>query len=410
MIRPTKAVFVNTSDIKYIALIISIFVAACIETDIYLPAFPDMMAYFHATEESIQNILTWNFFGICLSGPFYGPISDSFGRKKPLLVALGLFLLGSMLTVYADSFTVMLFGRLLQGLGSGGCFTLGTAVIFDAFQGEKAISMLSKLNFIMPFIMATAPLVGGWLNQAYGFRSNFLAIAGFVLLSLIICLFCFAETHPKEKRTPFALTKVLSSFKEVFSCLPFWQLTAMCCLVFGAFLAFLSTTSLLFVLELGVSKGAFPYFQGALLAAWVVGNLTCAPAIRTWGLGQVKMGGAILVGFGGISLLAAGWLTPDNPYALTAPMVIFTFGANWMVGLYFPESMELLPHIKGVTASLLTSARLLTAALVVALAGYLYDGTIYPIASIVFAVVAVILPLMVHYERGKRPLPLSDKL
>src|SRR5690349_13920675 len=105
---------------KYIFLIISIFIAACVETDIYLPAFTDMMAYFAIPEDAIQGLLTWNFIGICLVGPIYGPLSDSLGRKKPLLFALGIFFLGSLLTLVAENFTLMLIGRVLQGLGSGG--------------------------------------------------------------------------------------------------------------------------------------------------------------------------------------------------------------------------------------------------------------------------------------------------
>ena len=88
-----------------------------------------MMKAFSVSEGAIQGLLTWNFVGICLSGPFYGPISDSFGRKKPLMFALVLFFLGSVLTLFSIDFSQMILGRVLQGLGSGGCFTLGTAII-----------------------------------------------------------------------------------------------------------------------------------------------------------------------------------------------------------------------------------------------------------------------------------------
>lgn len=100
---------------KTLFLMIVIFIAACIETDIFLPAMVDMMNYFHVSEEEIQMLLTLNFAGICLSCPLYGPISDAFGRKKPLLVALGLFLMGCILTLFSNDFTVMLAGRVLQG-------------------------------------------------------------------------------------------------------------------------------------------------------------------------------------------------------------------------------------------------------------------------------------------------------
>jgi len=71
-------------------LIFVIFIAACIETDIYLPAFPDMMVFFSATEDEIKSSHL-NFIGICISGPFYGPISDASWQKKPLMAALGYF-------------------------------------------------------------------------------------------------------------------------------------------------------------------------------------------------------------------------------------------------------------------------------------------------------------------------------
>jgi len=144
-------------DTAYLLLIISIFISAVIETDIYLPAFPDMIGYFNQTESNIQKLLTWNFVGLCISGPIYGPLSDSYGRRKPLLMALCLFGVGSLITIRSDNFDMVLIGRILQGLGSGGCFTLGTAIIFDVFQKEKATNALNRINIIVPFIMATAP-------------------------------------------------------------------------------------------------------------------------------------------------------------------------------------------------------------------------------------------------------------
>src|SRR3990170_6693591 len=94
-------------EFRYLFLIIVVFIAACIETDIYLPAFPDMMAWFSTSEAAIQGLLTWNFVGICVSCPFYGPLSDSLGRKKPLAFALGMFLLGSIITIFAQTLDQM---------------------------------------------------------------------------------------------------------------------------------------------------------------------------------------------------------------------------------------------------------------------------------------------------------------
>ncbi|MBM3194092.1 MAG: multidrug effflux MFS transporter [Chlamydiae bacterium] len=387
-------------EIKYLFLLIVIYIAACIETDIYLPAFPDMMSWFSASEGSIQNLLTWNFIGICIAGPLYGPISDAVGRKKPLFIALGLFFLGSLITIFAQTINQMLLGRVLQGLGSGGCFTLGTAILFDAFQKEKAIRALNQLNLIIPLIMAMAPMLGAYLNLTYGFRSNFLTIALFVFASLVISIAFFEETHPKEKRTPLKITSILLDFKKAFSSKPFWQLTLVMCILFSAYISFLSGSAILFVVEFNMSKAVFPFVQGAILGGWVIGSLTLEKAIKKWGVFSIKKAGIALSALFGLTAVAFALLFPKNPYLLTAAMTFYAFGANWVIGLYFPEGMEILPDIKGITSSLMTSARLLVASITVSLVGYTYNGTIYPLAIVIGLTIAIILPTLYLYEKS----------
>lgn len=392
----------NRSEWKFLILATLIFISACIETDIYLPAFPDMMAYFSVSEESIQSLLTWNFFGICISGPLYGPLSDAYGRKKPMTIALVLFFVGSLITLFSEDFSWMLWGRLLQGIGSGGCFTLGTAVIFDAFQGEKAIRAANHLNSILPLLMALAPMLGGYLNYTFGFRSNFLAITLFVAMSLFVCVFFFTETLAKEKRSVFQFRKVCSDYRRACSTVAFWQVTIIISVLFAGYLAFLSITAVLFVVEFGVSKALFPFFQASLLGSYIMASLTCSRAVKFWGVSHVRLIGVVLVVLGTLCFLGAVLYDPRDPYLLTLAMVIYSFGTNWLQGLYFPEGMELLPDIKGVTASLITSTRLLLTAMIVGVAGHFYNATIFPVLIAIILVTLTTVCLMIFYER-KRP-------
>lgn len=387
---------------KFLLLIITIFITACIETDIYLPAFTDMMAYFHVSEDTIQSLLTWNFVGFCVAGPFYGPLSDAYGRRKPLLVALGIFLIGSIITLSSHTFTGMLIGRVLQGLGTGGCFTLGTAIIFDIFQQNKAIEALNRINTICPFIMAMAPMAGGYLNNHFGFRSNFIAIATGVLASLLITLFFFSETLPSSKRTPFSLPKLLSDFKKVGASLPFWQTTVIVSVPFAGYLAFLSGISVLYILEFHIPKASLPYHQAAMLGSWLAASLTFKPYLKRYSIPNVKFVGTSLMLTGAVILAAACWIAPANPFVMTAALCFVAFGANWSQGLYFPECMELFPDIRGITASMLTSARLLITAATVGIASVLYNGTIYPIAGVVTAAIIIALMTTLWYERQRK--------
>lgn len=389
------------AEIKILFLIIVIFIAACVETDIYLPAYPNMIAYFGVSKAAIQRLLTWNFIGICLSGPFYGPISDAFGRRKPLLFALVLFEIGSLLTVFANRYETMLIGRFLQGLGSGGCFTLGTAIMFDTFKKEKAMRAVNQLNTIIPVIMALAPFVGGILNYYYGFRSNFSLIAVMALISLTISFLMFEEPLSKEKRKPFHAYQILSDFKRAFLCLPFWQITIVLSLMFSAYIAFLSIISVLYPIEFGVSQTMFPFFQGALLISWLIGSLSFKRVLKVFGAIRIKRFGMKLLVLSAVLFALATLFASRNPYLLTAPMVVFALGANWMMSLYFPEGMETLPDIKGTTSSLMTSFRLLITSLSIGAVSHSYQGTIVPVTWVVVITALVSMLLLTRYEKIK---------
>jgi DHA1 family bicyclomycin/chloramphenicol resistance-like MFS transporter len=157
----------------------------------------------------------------------------------------------------------------------------------------------------------------------------------------------------------------------------------------------------LFVVEFGMSKKLFPFVQAAILAAWVAGSLLLNRFIVKWGMTKVKKVGIAFCVIGGLGHVAAAFIAPTDPYLLTAGMLLYAFGGNWIFGLYFPEGMELLPDIKGITASLMTSARLLISASVVGLASALYDGTIYPLAYVILGTIAIMLPSLLFYEKRK---------
>jgi len=99
------------------------------------------------------------------------------------------------------------------------------------------------------------------------------------------------------------------------------------------------------------------------------------------------------------------WIAPHNTYLSIAMIMINAFGANWTQGLYFPEGMNLFPEIKGITASLLTSARLFISALVVGCTSAMYNGTIYPIAFVVCGVTIVSFATVIWYENRKVDIP-----
>jgi len=382
-------------------VILTVF-AACIETDIYLPAFADMMEYFKISEDQVQSTLTWNFIGLCVSGPFYGPLSDALGRKPLLLGALSLFFLGSLCTVVASSFETLLLGRVLQGLGSGGCFTLGTAIMFDIFDEKQAARAMGHLNTAIPLLMAGAPLLGGLLTNVWGFRANFMVIAASVFVSLAVLLASFNESLLASKRTPFSLGLIVAGFSRALSNKAFWQLTLIVSLLFAGYLVFLSSTAVLFVVDLGVPKNLFPFYQVAILGAYVLGSLLVSPVSKRFSVQTLSTGGLWLIGLGFLGLVGMTLLAPTSPLLLTLPMMAYAFGSSWAQIPYWNAVMFLMPEIKGITASLVTSCRmLLTAGLIGGVSGF-YNGTIWPTTLGVGLAAMVSLLLARTYRNDSR--------
>ena len=402
----SKSIAVRWSapEIRQLAQLVMIFTGAAIETDIYLPAFPDMMRAYAVSEAQIQGLLTWNFLGLCVSALVYGPLSDTFGRRRPLLIALSLFFLGSVLTVWAKDFSWLIVGRVIQGLGSGGCFSLGSAVIFDFYSPQKALVALNLLNMIVPVLMALAPMVGGVLNQWYGFKANFLAILLVVFLSWVSTLIFFRETLHEESRHRLEPEKLVKNLWKVMSSFTFWQMNLPVCLLFGGYLAFLSITAVFFVVELQVPSSMYPWFQAAVLGGWLIASLSSSHLIQRWGAQKTKKIGIVILCWSMLGFELACYFTPRNPYSLTVWMVLYTFGYNWVQTPYFGEIMGLMPRLKGIVGSLVTSTRLLLASLMVALVGEFYRQSIVSFALVFLGMSIVVLSMIYLREttRSKR--------
>ena len=110
----------------------------------------------------------------------------------------------------------------------------------------------------------------------------------------------------------------------------------------------------------------------------------------------------ICASIGTVALIAVSIWAPTSPMLLTGCMLFYAFGSSWMMAVYFAEGMEILPDIKGVTASLLTSGRLLLTAVIVGVVSHLYDGTVYPLVISIVFIMVVSLITMHFYEKKKQ--------
>ncbi len=346
-------------NILLLGTLVLSFTAFCVETDMYAPSFPDMVAYFATSEAYIQHILTANFIGLFLSTLIYGPLSDSFGRKPLLSAGVGLFALSSVMCMLVSTVDALILWRLVQGLGSGAITGIGTAMVFDAFPKEMTARLIAILNSFVTGVMAFAPLAGSWVNILFGWRMNFVIIAVLAILSTLSVVFLVKETHPVQQRAPFSLRGIFNEYGRMLINPTFMFNTLLWNIMFGLLMVFVANLSLIYIDHLNVSEKIFGFHQASIMATFFVASIAAAQCIAKWGMNRTKWLGNVFFGMGAIALIllvAINWL---QPILISLSMSLCSAGVALACAIYYVDAMSEFPQSTGMLAALSQGLRLL---------------------------------------------------
>ncbi|MCG7489863.1 multidrug effflux MFS transporter [Vibrio sp. Of14-4] len=385
-------------------LMVFIFLAASMETDIYLPTFPDILKDLNTNAVMVQRIISYNFIGICLGSLIYGPLSDHFGRRPIMMFGFLIFLGASIGCVFAQTIDQLLAFRLIQGFGSSACIIVGTTMIFDLFEEESAAKLVADLNALTVSVMAFAPLIGGWISIHMGYHANFEFIAILVFISAVKCFLFVPESLPSKKRKKLIPKRVMSDYKCILSSYSFWYSTLITSLILAGYMVFVSNMSLLYVDNLEVKPEHFPFHQMATLGTFALFSLSNGRLIDRFGVEKLKGSGLCLM----FLSIASFWLVPNkmlsSPDFLTFIVCVFSVGAALSIGLFFADSMQVFPEMTGIAASLVTSIRLVLVAIAIDVASGFYDGSSQSVVNAMTTIVMgiAVLVLFRNIKRFKQ--------
>ncbi|MDD9156328.1 multidrug effflux MFS transporter [Aliivibrio sp. S4TY2] len=245
---------------------------------IYLPSLPLISQDLGVSSSDVQLLVTLFLVGFGGSQLFYGPLSDALGRRPIFILGQGIYLLGTVLCFsMTDNFTVLVFGRLLQGLGAGSASVLGRSVLRDSYSGyhlTKAMSYISITASILPIL---SPVIGGWIAWHFSWQWVF----GFVLIYLMSILaigyFILPETLPyKPQKFSFGQT-----LRDYGSLVGNAQVISSASLNWVSYLSSLVSVSLLpFLLQDGLGLTAAEYGQvmiipsaGLMIGSFILNSL-----------------------------------------------------------------------------------------------------------------------------------------
>lgn len=374
-------------------LLILSLVTCCIEVDISVSGFPYMANYFIASESMIQLTMTYNFLGFCLASLLYGPLSECYGRRKIMLIGNAIMSIGAVGCVLAKTIEALLIARFIQGIGAATSAVIAFAIIADVYQGVRSAKIIGIMNTILTSVMAIAPIVGGFINNAIGWHGNYILVA---LISIISWLSLWlglpeTKTYPEE----FKPRKALRDYRILLLNPQFLYASLIPSVMFSAYMSFIAGSPFLYTNTFGLSIIAYVAHQGIIIESFAFISLFSGKIISVLGERKCIIYGVGLNILGPILMLILGFVSSSYPYLMTGFMIIFSIGFAIAYPVIFSRSLEVFPAIKGAASSIIMSMRALLVSAFTGLAGYLYNGQLIMVASVLLFACIIILILSV---------------
>ncbi|WGF87547.1 Bcr/CflA family multidrug efflux MFS transporter [Marinivivus vitaminiproducens] len=370
--------------------------------DMYLPSFPRIAHDLATDEGAVQFSLVSFFVALALGQAFWGPLSDMYGRKRPLLVGLGLFVLTSLGCALAASIEALTLLRFVQGLGASACMVISRAVIRDLYSGVDAARLLSLVLLVLGVSPIIAPLFGSLLLQLVHWPALFLVFAAFGIACMALVAFLLEETQPPARRVGAGFGAAFAIYRRLMIDRRFVGTVFVGGFAQAGMFAYLAGSPFVFM----TLNGTTPVLYSVIFAVNAIGLIGGAQfnvrLIRAFGAEALIRCATAVYALAACVLLVVTLLSVPGLPALVLPLFVLVS----CMGLIMPPSAMLAidphPTIAGTASSLIGTLQWTAAASSGVIVSLLFNGTALPMVGTI-AVCA--LGAMVMARLILRPVP-----
>ncbi|MCZ2823217.1 MULTISPECIES: multidrug effflux MFS transporter [unclassified Modestobacter] len=379
-----------------LALTLGAFVAlGPLTIDMYLPALPTIATELETTSAAVQLTLTGTLIGLALGQLVLGPLSDRFGRRRPLLAGTAVHVIASLLVLLAPNIAVLGALRVLQGMGTAAGAVIAIAVVRDLFVGRAAATMLSRLFLVLGAAPVLAPTIGGEVLRFTSWRGVFLILALYGVALLAIGFFLIRETLPPERRSTEGVGGTLRGYRSLFGDRTYVGLVLVAGLTMAGLFAYVSGSSFVYQRQFGLDEQQFGLLFGAG-AFWLIAATQLNPLLLRWfSPAQVLVAGTIAGALSGLTLTVLAATETGGLFAVAIPLWAVLFAC----GLALPNApaLALSRHgeAAGTAAALLGAVQFGVGAAVSPLVGLLGNDAVAMGAVIVGSLSLAIVVLVV---------------
>ena len=348
-------------------------------TDLYLPSLPHIGADLQAAPAAVQLTLSAYLIGFSAGQIVYGPISDASGRKPVLLAAFGIFLVATIACAMAVSIDMLIAARVLQAFGGAGPIILARTIVRDLYDGPRAGRELSMMGSIMGVTPVIAPIFGGFLQVAFGWRASFIAMALAATGLVAMAAIWLPETIRTRQSGGLSPRAIFASYAAVARNRTYLVYVGLLALSYAGLFAFISASSFVMQGVYGLHEVAFGIAFAICSMSFVLGTLIGTRIVSRRGFDRTIAVGVALLMLGGVGQLLGVVLAPSVLVALIAPEMLFFAG----IGLVLPQAMAAamspFPDRAGAASSLAGFVQMVFASVTGAIIGSFVGGSAMPL-------------------------------
>ncbi|MDF3054326.1 MAG: MFS-type bicyclomycin resistance protein [Gammaproteobacteria bacterium] len=367
-----------------------------VETDLFIPSFPELRETFNLTPFMVQLTLSLNFIAYCVCALFAGMLGDKYNARHVIIISLLVFVGGSIFTVAATNFPILLTGRLLQGIGIAAPTTLAYVIISDKYPLARQPALLGIISGVTTISMAFAPTIGSYINLFFDWRGNFAAL----LILGVICLVMSFLFFPDRKGNPAISLSPRMYFPLLKSKVLMTYCAAIVFLVTPYFL-FVGMSSLLYIEAFKVPLAHFGYYQGAIAGIFAVISFSCARIYAVFGQKRCFEWGTAITILAGILALILAILDVRYPLLITLNMMLVAAGAIFPINILYPHSLHVIEGAKSRASALMMAARLIIVSLALGIVSIFYNDSFLYIGLGVTFFLVLALPCLYLLLRKK---------
>ena len=350
-----------------------------VTTDLYLPGLPALAAEFGGAVGQAQLTLSGLILAFGFGQLLLGPVSDRVGRRPVLLTGLGVYVAGSVCSAHASGMEVLIFGRVLQGIGLAASVVCGRAMVRDLYDPLRGTLVMSRAQSGLGLFALGSPVLGGVLAGTLGWRWALAATGIVAAVALALVVWRLPETLAQRNPRALEPARMAGTWGQMLRHPVFLAWSLLLMFTYGGLYTFLASSSFVYIEVLGTSRPVYGLFLASASVSYLAGTFACRRWIARHGIARTVRRAAAFSLAGGLGMATLSLSGMTSPWAICLPQMVFNFGH----GIHQPCGQAGVvgpfPQAAG-AASALSGFMSAAAAFLIGLwLGRAIDGTVFPL-------------------------------